>query len=92
VLSVAAMAQWLRISRTHMARKLADAEEMGSIGWQGRRGHSVMWVSAGFRREYAMAQATKLPIIDTAFSACVRQIPVAALTAMLPRELIAVRW
>ena len=39
-----------------------------------------------------MAQATKLPIIDTAFSACVRQIPVAALTAMLPRELIAVRW
>jgi hypothetical protein len=67
---------------THLARKLADAEDIGSIGWQGRRGHSVMWVSAGFRREYATAQATKLAIIDTAFSACFRQIPVAALAAM----------
>jgi hypothetical protein len=40
---------------------------MGSLGWQGRRGHSVMWVSDGFRREYATAQAVKLSIIDAAF-------------------------
>jgi hypothetical protein len=43
---------------------------MGSIGWQGKRGHSVMWVSSGFRREYATAQAVKLAIIDAAFDAC----------------------
>jgi hypothetical protein len=64
--SITEMAAWLRLSRTHLARKLREAEAMGSIGWQGRRGHSVMWVSNGFRREYMMAQAVKLAIIDQA--------------------------
>jgi hypothetical protein len=70
VLSIADMAAWLKLSRTHLARKLREAEAMGSVGWQGRRGHSVMWVSKGFRAEYAMAQAVKLAIIDDAFDAC----------------------
>ena len=70
IVSIAAMADWLKLSRTHLARKLREAEAMGSIGWQGRRGHSVMWVSDGFRREYATAQAVKLAIIDAAFDAC----------------------
>jgi hypothetical protein len=70
IVSTAAMAEWLKLSRTHLARKLRDAEAMGSIGWQGKRGHSVMWVSDGFRREYATAQAVKLAIIDAAFDAC----------------------
>lgn len=68
VVSIAALADWLKLSRTHLARKLREAEEMGSIGWEGRRGHSVMWVSDGFRREYARAQAVKLAIIDDAFN------------------------
>ena len=72
VLSITAMAEWLKLSRTHLASKLRDAEAMGSIGWQGKRGHSVMWISAGFRREYASAQAVKLAIIDAAFDACFR--------------------
>lgn len=69
VISTVEMAQRLSLSRTHLSRKLREAEAMGSIGWEGRRGHSVMWVSRGFREEYAEAQAIKLSIIDQAFEA-----------------------
>jgi AraC-like DNA-binding protein len=86
--SIAAMAQRLNLSRTHLSRKLRDAEALGSIGWQGKRGESVMWVSAGFRREYATAQAVKLAIIDAAFDACFRARPIEALPAM-PRMALA---
>lgn len=71
--SITEMANWLHLSRTHLARKLREAEAMGSIGWLGQRGHSVMWVSNGFRREYATAQAVKLAIIDQAFAALIPQ-------------------
>ena len=79
IASIAVMAQRLNLSRTHLSRKLRDAEALGSIGWQGKRGESVMWVSAGFRREYATAQAVKLAIIDAAFEACFRQAPAEAM-------------
>ena len=68
-ISTVEMAQHLTLSRTHLARKLREAENLGSLGWQGRRGHSVMWVSRGFREEYAAAQAIKLSIIDRACEA-----------------------
>ena len=64
--SVGEMAARLNLSRTHLARKLKEAEALGSIGWDGRRGHSHIWVSQGFRQEYAEAQAVKLSIIDHA--------------------------
>ena len=70
VASIAVMAERLMLSRTHLSRKLKAAEALGSIGWQGKRGHSVMWVSSAFRREYAAAQAVKLAIVDAAFAAC----------------------
>lgn len=70
IVSIVEMAQRLNLSRSHLARKLRDAEDLGSLGWQGRRGQSAMWVSAAFRREYLAAQAVKLAIIDTAFQAC----------------------
>lgn len=70
--SIVAMADWLKLSRTHLARKLADAEKLGSLGWLGRRGRSAMWVSDGFRQEYAAAQAAKLAIISDAFDATLR--------------------
>ena len=82
IVSIAVMAERLKLSRTHLTRKLADAEAMGSIGWQGKRGQSVMWVSAGFRREYVRAQAVKLAIIDAAFDACFGGRPIEALPAM----------
>ena len=69
VSSTVELAQRLKISRSHLASKLRAAEALGSIGWQGRRGRSVMWVSSGFRHEYATAQAVKLAIIDAAFDA-----------------------
>ena len=82
IVSIAALAERLKLSRTHLARKLGDAEALGSIGWLGKRGQSVMWVSAGFRREYVTAQAVKLAIIDAAFDASFRARPIEALTAM----------
>lgn len=68
-ISTVEMAQRLTLSRTHLARKLREAEALGSLGWDGRRGHSAMWVSRGFREEYAAAQAIKLSIFDHACEA-----------------------
>jgi len=68
-ISTVEMARQLMLSRTHLARKLREAEDLGSLGWEGRRGHSVMWVSRGFREEYASAQAIKLSIVDQACEA-----------------------
>ena len=73
IASIAEMADWLKLSRTHLARKLREAEELGSIGWLGKRGHSTMWVSQTFRREFAEAQAVKLAIIDAAFGESFRR-------------------
>jgi hypothetical protein len=70
VVSIADFADWLKLSRTHLARKLRDAEELGSIGWLGQRGHSVMWVSDGFYQEYMAVQVAKLAIVEAAFQAC----------------------
>ena len=84
VVSIAALAQRLNLSRTHLTRKLKDAEALGSIGWQGKRGESVMWVSSGFRQEYVTAQAVKLAIIDAAFDACFRQ-TLAEVVPAMPR-------
>ena len=70
VVSIGDFANWLKLSRTHLARKLRDAEQLGSVGWLGQRGHSVMWVSNSFYQEYMTAQAVKLAIIDAAFTAC----------------------
>ncbi|MBW8908349.1 MAG: hypothetical protein JF620_04855 [Mesorhizobium sp.] len=73
ILSVGDFARWLKLSRTHLARKLRDAETLGSVGWLGQRGHSVMWISNEFYGEYVTAQAVKLAIIDAAFAACQAQ-------------------
>ncbi|TIV43840.1 MAG: hypothetical protein E5V96_17935, partial [Mesorhizobium sp.] len=55
VLSIGDFSRWLKLSRTHLARKLRDAEALGSVGWLGRRGHSVMWISNEFYSEYLTA-------------------------------------
>jgi hypothetical protein len=70
IVSIGDFANWLKLSRTHLSRKLRDAENLGSIGWLGQRGHSVMWVSNHFYQEYMTAQAVKLAIIDAAFQNC----------------------
>ena len=70
VVSIGDFAKWLKLSRTHLARKQRAAEELGSIGWLGQRGHSVMWASNTFYQEYMTVQAAKLAIVDAAFDAC----------------------
>lgn len=67
VVSIGEFAKLLKLSRTHLARKLREAEDLGSVGWLGQRGNSTMWVSRGFYHEYMGAQAVKLAIIDEAF-------------------------
>ena len=59
----------LRLSRTHLSRKLREAEDLGSIGWTGARGRSTLWVSPTFCAEYYGYQAVKLAIIDASFAA-----------------------
>lgn len=68
IVSIGDFAKWLKLSRTHLARKLRDAEDLGSIGWLGQRGNSVMWMSPDFYQEYMTAQAVKLAIMDAAFT------------------------
>ena len=73
MLSIGDFARWLKLSRTHLARKLRDAEALGSVGWLGQRGNSVMWISNEFYGEYLTALAVKLAIIDAAFAASTTQ-------------------
>lgn len=68
VVSIGDFAKWLKLSRTHLARKLRAAEDLGSVGWLGQRGQSVMWISRDFYGEYMTAQAVKLAIMDAAFA------------------------
>jgi hypothetical protein len=67
VASFADLGERIHLSRSHLTRKLRMAEDMGSLGWLGERGKSIMWVSAGFAREYETQQCVKLAIIDRAF-------------------------
>lgn len=64
--SVPELAESFRLSRTHLNRKLREAELIGSIGWEGNRGRSTMWITQEFLREYHTTQAHKLSIIDAA--------------------------
>jgi hypothetical protein len=67
VASIADLGARVNLSRTHLARKLRMAEDMGSLGWLGERGKSTMWVSAGFERDYHAQQSAKLAIVESAF-------------------------
>ncbi|MBB3458067.1 hypothetical protein FHT86_006392 [Rhizobium sp. BK313] len=68
VRSISHLADFLALSRAHTSRKLTEAESIGGLGWNGRRGRSRIWISDGFYREYAMAQARKLIIFHEAFA------------------------
>lgn len=59
----------LRVSRTHLLRKLAASEQAGHVGWSGRRGGSTFWVSKEFLHDYETYQAEKLANIETAWQA-----------------------
>ena len=66
----------LRLSRSHLTRKLRVAESLGSLGWEGERGKSRIWVSEGFLREYVERQAAELSSIETGYQRALAQSPV----------------
>lgn len=69
IVSITELAEQVKVSRTHLGRKLMVAEQGGFLGWTGRRGHSTLWLSAAFRKEYDAYQINKLALVDRAFDA-----------------------
>ena len=65
--SIAELASFLNISRTHLTRKIREAEAIGSVFWEGRRGLSPMWISTGFLQELIDECAARLAIFDAAY-------------------------
>jgi hypothetical protein len=65
--STSKLTSGFNLSRTHSARKMKEAEEMGIIGWSGTRGRSSIWVSSQFIKAFLDIQANKLWIVDEAF-------------------------
>ncbi|MET3615699.1 hypothetical protein ABID16_004046 [Rhizobium aquaticum] len=67
IVSITELAEQVKVSRTHLGRKLMVAEQGGFLGWTGRRGHSTLWLSAAFRKEYEAYQINKLALVERAF-------------------------
>ena len=59
----------VRLSRTHLSRKLRQAETLGALGWTGARGRSALWISAAFVAEYVSRLAAELAAIETGYRA-----------------------
>lgn len=57
------------LSRSHSARKINEAEELGILGWSGTKGRSPMWISRDFVSSFLDIQAAKLAIIDRVVAA-----------------------
>lgn len=69
ITSLDEIAAALRVTKTHLSRKMAIAEREGSLGWTGKRGASSLWLSPGFIDEYVGYQADKLARVDEAYAA-----------------------
>ncbi len=65
----------LRVTKTHLSRKMAAAEREGSLGWTGKRGSSALWLSHGFIAEYVAYQADKLSRVAEAFAEVASAVP-----------------
>lgn len=64
LVSAAELTASFNLSRSHSARKISEAEELGIVGWSGAKGRSKMWVSREFVSGFLDIQAAKLSIID----------------------------
>lgn len=67
VTSISELGQHIKLSRSHLATKLREAEKAGDLGWSGERGKSHLWLSTTFRNAYHFFQASKLEAISKAF-------------------------
>ena len=61
--------QNVKLSRSHLTRKLREAESQGALGWSGARGRSPIWISADFVAEYTKRQAAELAAIEAGYHA-----------------------
>jgi hypothetical protein len=57
----------IRLSRSHLSRKLRAAEALGDVGWEGERGKSRIWVSEAFLTQYVRRQAAELATIEAGY-------------------------
>lgn len=70
ITGVAGLAEFgdnLRLSRSHLTRKLREAEGLGALGWTGARGRSPIWISQGFVDAYVNRQAAELAAIEAGY-------------------------
>jgi hypothetical protein len=74
IASLADFGGHIRLSRSHLTRKLRAAEALGSLGWQGERGKSRIWVSEAFLREYVARQAAELAAIEAGFQQALAEV------------------
>jgi len=65
----------IRLSRSHLSRKLREAEALGGLGWEGERGKSPIWVSPAFLREYVERQAAELASIEAGYRLALAEAP-----------------
>ena len=59
----------IRLSRSHLNRKLRESEALGALGWTGARGKSPIWISAAFVTHYVERQAAELAAIEAGYQA-----------------------
>ena len=57
----------LKLSRSHLTRKLREAEAQGALGWTGLRGRSPIWISEAFLAQYVTRQAAELAAIEAGY-------------------------
>ena len=65
--NIAEFGENVRLSRSHLSRKLRAAEGLGAVGWTGARGRSPMWISRTFVAEYVARQAAELAAIEAGY-------------------------
>ena len=72
VTGVAALTEFgenVKLSRSHLTRKLREAELQGALGWSSARGRSPIWISSAFVAEYLRRQSAELAVIEVGFHA-----------------------
>lgn len=73
--NVHSLAMQYGISATNIKRMFKRAQEQACLGWEGRRGHKVLWLSRHFLEDYLWWQAQKFSALDEAFHFSLATVP-----------------
>lgn len=68
--NVLSLAERHGVSASNVKRMFKRAQDNGGIGWDGPRGHKILWLSRRFLDDYVLWRARKLAAFDEAFHAC----------------------